>query len=67
MNAVELARPVAVDAAAALLSRGLVVNSIGTTVLRMLPPLVCGKPEVDTLIDALYEVLQDVDGRRVGR
>jgi acetylornithine/N-succinyldiaminopimelate aminotransferase len=67
MNAVELARPVAADAAAALLSRGLVVNSIGTTVLRMLPPLVCGKPEVDTLIDALYEVLQDVDGRRVGR
>jgi acetylornithine/N-succinyldiaminopimelate aminotransferase len=67
MNAVELARPVAVDAAAALLSRGLVVNSIGTTVLRMLPPLVCGKPEIDTLIDALYEVLGDADGRRVGR
>jgi hypothetical protein len=22
--------------------------------LRMLPPLVCGKPEIDTLIDALY-------------
>jgi acetylornithine/N-succinyldiaminopimelate aminotransferase len=67
MNAVELARPVAVDAAAALLSRGLVVNSIGTSVLRMLPPLVCGKPEIDTLIDALYEVLAEVDGRRVGR
>jgi hypothetical protein len=28
---------------------------------------VCGKPEIDTLIDALYEVLEDVDGRRVGR
>jgi acetylornithine/N-succinyldiaminopimelate aminotransferase len=57
MNAVELASPVAADVAARLLERRLVVNSIGDRVVRMLPPLVCGKPEIDTLLDALYVVL----------
>jgi acetylornithine/succinyldiaminopimelate/putrescine aminotransferase len=36
------------------------VNSIGTDVIRMLPPLVCTTAEIDTLIAALYEVLDDV-------
>lgn len=55
IDAVELVSPVAADVAADLLGRRIVVNSIGQHVLRMLPPLVCGKSEIDTLLDALYE------------
>ncbi len=62
MNAVELTTPSAQSVAAALLDRGLVVNAVGDRILRMLPPLVCGKPEIDTLLDALYETLQSSDG-----
>ena len=62
MNAVEFAAPVAAEVAAALLERGLVVNSIGTSVLRILPPLVCGFSEIDTLLHALYVVLGTTPG-----
>jgi acetylornithine/succinyldiaminopimelate/putrescine aminotransferase len=62
MNAVQLHAPVAADVAAQMLVRGLVVNSIGSDVLRILPPLVCGNAEVDTLIDALYEILPAIQG-----
>jgi acetylornithine/N-succinyldiaminopimelate aminotransferase len=65
MNAVELSDPVAQDVAAALLARGLVVNSIGSNILRMLPPLMCGRAEIDTLLHALYEVLES-DPRKGG-
>lgn len=54
MNAVELTSDIAVAVAADLLAKGLVVNSIGACILRIMPPLVCGKPEIDTLCDALY-------------
>lgn len=64
MNAIELERPTAPDVAATLLERGLVVNAVGKHILRMLPPLVCGKPEIDTLLDALYETLRSDDRRR---
>lgn len=62
MNAVQLRDQVAADAASALLSSGLVVNAIGVGILRMLPPLVCGKDEIDTLIDALDEILGNLAG-----
>lgn len=58
MVAAELHAPVAQDVAAHLLARGIVVNAIGTRILRMLPPLVCSSIEVDTLLDALYEALE---------
>jgi acetylornithine/N-succinyldiaminopimelate aminotransferase len=61
MNAIELTTPSAQAVAAALLDRGLVVNAVGERILRMLPPLVCEKPEIDTLLDALYETLQSSD------
>jgi acetylornithine/N-succinyldiaminopimelate aminotransferase len=57
MNAIELTHPVAPDVAAALLRAGLVINAVGNNILRMLPPLVCAKAEIDTLLDALYETL----------
>jgi 4-aminobutyrate aminotransferase-like enzyme len=43
------------------------VNSIGTNAIRMLPPLVCTTAEIDTLIAALYEVLDDVTREVSGR
>jgi acetylornithine/N-succinyldiaminopimelate aminotransferase len=64
MNAVEFVAPVAQDLALALLQRGLVVNAVGNHILRMLPPLVCGKPEIDTLLDALYEASDALAPRR---
>ncbi|MDO8963977.1 MAG: aspartate aminotransferase family protein [Coriobacteriia bacterium] len=56
MNAVEFKDPIAGDIATAGLARGLVLNSIGTHILRILPPLVCATTEIDTLVAALYEM-----------
>ncbi len=56
MNALEFVRPVAADVAAAALRRGIVLNNIGPHILRVLPPLVCGEAEIDTLVAALDEL-----------
>lgn len=56
MNAVEFTEPIAADVVLAGLTRGLVLNNIGAHILRILPPLVCGRTEIDTLTDALYEL-----------
>lgn len=61
MVGVTLASPVAAEVAAAGLARGLVLNHIGADILRFLPPLVCGKPEIDTLLSSLAELLVEVD------
>lgn len=55
-----LDRPVAADLAAALLRDGIVVNHIGTDILRFLPPLLCGSAEIDTLLAALKNGLEEV-------
>lgn len=55
-----LARPVAAEVASGLMSRGLLVNHIGTDILRFLPPLVCGTGEIDTLCAALADTLREV-------
>jgi acetylornithine/N-succinyldiaminopimelate aminotransferase len=57
MNAIEFEEPIASDIAAKGLAHGLVLNNIGSHILRILPPLVCGTPEVDTLVNALYDVM----------
>ena len=57
MNAIEFTEPIAAQVAASGLEKGLVLNSIGTHILRILPPLVCGRDEVDTLLTALYELM----------
>ena len=44
--------------AARLLDVGIVVNHIGTDILRFLPPLVCTTAEIDTLLATLAEVLE---------
>jgi 4-aminobutyrate aminotransferase-like enzyme len=56
MNALEFTDPIAADIASAALAHGLVLNNIGTHILRILPPLVCGRPEIDTLLAGLYEL-----------
>ena len=41
----------------AMLARGVLVNSTAKTVVRILPPLIAGKKEIDTLIRVFDEVL----------
>ncbi|HEY5505943.1 MAG TPA: aminotransferase class III-fold pyridoxal phosphate-dependent enzyme, partial [Coriobacteriia bacterium] len=55
MNALEFTEPIAADVATRALARGLVLNAIGAHILRILPPLVCGRSEIDTLVAELYE------------
>ncbi|HEY5540092.1 MAG TPA: aspartate aminotransferase family protein [Coriobacteriia bacterium] len=58
MVGVTLRRPIAAQVAAAGLERGLVLNNIGADILRFLPPLVCGKLEIDTLLSTLTDILE---------
>lgn len=60
MCAAELAEPVAPAIVAAALERGFVLNNIGESILRFIPPLVCGADEVDALLAALNELLMEV-------
>lgn len=60
MVGASLASPVAAQVAEKGLVRGLVLNNIGTDILRFLPPLVCGKPEIDTLLGTLTDILEEV-------
>jgi predicted acetylornithine/succinylornithine family transaminase len=62
MVGISLTKPIAAQIAASALSRGLVLNNIGTDILRFLPPLVCGKPEIDTLLAALDDILAEEGG-----
>ena len=57
MNALEFTEPIAAEIAAGALVHGLVLNSIGPHILRILPPLVCGRAEIDTLLAELYELI----------
>jgi predicted acetylornithine/succinylornithine family transaminase len=59
MVGVTLAEPIAAAVAEEALARGIVLNSIGANILRFLPPLVCGKPEIDTLLSTLSDILGD--------
>jgi acetylornithine/succinyldiaminopimelate/putrescine aminotransferase len=57
MNAVEFTEPIAQQVAASGLEQGLVLNAVGTHILRFLPPLVCGKSDIDTLLATLHAIL----------
>lgn len=58
MVGVSLREPIAVDVASKLLGAGVVVNHIGTDILRFLPPLMCGCAEIDTLLATLSDALE---------
>ena len=60
MVGVSLSQPLAAEIAAAALGRGIVLNNIGTNILRFLPPLVCGKPEIDTLLSIMSDIINEV-------
>ena len=62
MVGVTLVRPVAAEVSALALDRGVLVNNIGSDILRFLPPLVCGKSEIDTLLSTLTTILSEVTG-----
>lgn len=57
MVAFELHEPRAAEIVAGALEAGLVLNNIGPNTVRMLPPLVCTKAEIDTLLVHLYAAL----------
>jgi len=43
----------------AILQKGVLVNSTANTVIRILPPLIAGKPEFDILLSVLDDILSD--------
>ncbi len=58
MAALELARPEAKAVLRALLERGAVVNAVGDTILRFLPPLTITESDCDRVLVALRAVLE---------
>ena len=60
MQALVLDQEIAPELTAAALHRGLMVNSIGTRVIRMVPPLTIGRPEVDRAVDVLEACLDEL-------
>lgn len=57
MVAAELLEPRAQEVTATCLERGLVINAIGPSILRFLPPLVCTSAQTAILGDTLQSVL----------
>ncbi len=57
MIALELKKPLAALAQAECQARGLLVNAIGDTILRLLPPLVVSRDEISRALNLLDEVL----------
>jgi acetylornithine/succinyldiaminopimelate/putrescine aminotransferase len=47
-----------------MLNRGVLVIDAGRTVVRMLPPLVITKPQIDRAIKALDEALEEEENER---
>ena len=57
MIGVELAQPIAKKVLQAALAEGLIVNAVGETTLRLLPPLIVQKAHIDEAITVLKKVL----------
>ena len=60
MLGVSLEKPCAIEAVDKALERGFVINSIGTDILRFLPPLIVRESEIDELILTLQGILGDL-------
>ncbi len=43
------------------LARGLIINSIADRILRLLPPLIVGKPEIDEAVDIIDHAIGEVE------
>lgn len=59
MLGIELTQPVADKVVVELLNKGFIINNIGLKILRFLPPLTITKKEIDQLILALAQVLNE--------
>jgi hypothetical protein len=57
MIGIQLAQEKAVDIKNQLLAKGFLVGNVGSDVVRILPPLIIGKSDIDLFIAALDEVL----------
>lgn len=60
MIGASLDTPLAAQIADECLERGIVINAIGTHILRFLPPLCVKEPEIDELILVLRELLEQL-------
>ncbi len=60
MCALEFTTEIAADLGAECLRRGLVVNPIGKNILRMLPPLICSREDVDIAVGIIAESIQGI-------
>jgi acetylornithine/N-succinyldiaminopimelate aminotransferase len=59
--AVQLARPIAAGAAAALLAAGFIVNAVAPDALRLAPPLILTAEQAATFVEALPAALDQAD------
>jgi predicted acetylornithine/succinylornithine family transaminase len=57
MVGAELAEPVAAQVASTALEHGIVINNIGDTVVRLLPPLVCTQSDADAALGVVHAAL----------
>lgn len=62
LRGAQLDSPVASEAVDLGLERGLVLNHIGDSILRFLPPLVVSQKQVDQMLQTLEEILVDLAG-----
>jgi acetylornithine/N-succinyldiaminopimelate aminotransferase len=63
MVGVGLSRDIAPDVAAAALDAGLIVNAIGPRTVRLVPPLIITRVEVDEAMSRLGKAFASVEGR----
>jgi acetylornithine/N-succinyldiaminopimelate aminotransferase len=57
MIGIQLASPKAAGIRSKLMEKGFLVGSVGDSILRLLPPLIVGREDIDSLIEAFEEVL----------
>jgi acetylornithine/succinyldiaminopimelate/putrescine aminotransferase len=57
MVGIELSKPIARGVLMSALEEGLIINAIGDSVIRMLPPFIVSKDDIDKAISILSEVI----------
>ena len=60
MVAIEFRKDIGPDLCAELMRRGLVANAVGTKIIRMLPPLIASRDDVDIAVRTLSDALSSV-------
>jgi acetylornithine aminotransferase len=55
--AIELSEPRAADVVQAALERGLIINNIGPTTIRLAPPLIVDEEQIDSAVAVLADIL----------